>query len=93
MADNDGAHVRSGRRVSTGGFKRPRQTVVTRRSAMHALSRPQPTAPPRTAEIVSFAELNRARSHRALDRASDHGPVEAHPWAYCFPRTATLPRR
>lgn len=61
---------------------------------MHALSRPQPNAPPRTAEIVSFAELNRARSHRALDLASDHGPVEAHPWAYCFPRAATLsPRR
>jgi len=55
---------------------------------MHALSRPQPTAPTRTAEIVSLAELNRARSHRTLDRASDDCPAEAHPWAYCFPRTA-----
>jgi hypothetical protein len=54
---------------------------------MHALSRPQPTAPPHSAQIVSLAELNRARSHRALDRGDD-GPVEAHPWAYCFPRAA-----
>ena len=61
---------------------------------MHALTRPQPTAPPRTAEIVSFAELNRARSHRALDLAEDDSSVEAHPWAYCFPRAATpVPRR
>jgi hypothetical protein len=54
---------------------------------MHALSRPQPTAF-RSAEIISVAELNRARSHRALDRGED-GPVEIHPWAYCFPRPAT----
>jgi hypothetical protein len=55
---------------------------------MHALSRPQPNAPPRTAQIVSLVELNRARSHRALDRGDD-GPVETHPWAYCFPRSAS----
>jgi hypothetical protein len=55
---------------------------------MYALTRPQPPAPPRTAEIVSFAELNRARSHRALDLAADDVSVEAHPWAYCFPRAA-----
>jgi len=90
MADNDGAHARSGGQGSTGDVKRSRQTVVIRRSAMHALSRPRTTTPPRTAEIVSFAELTRARSHRALDRASDDGPAEAHPWAYCFPRTVTV---
>jgi hypothetical protein len=60
---------------------------------MHALSQPQDSPPPRSAEIVSFADLNRARSHRALDRASDDGPVQAHPWAYCFPRAAALPPR
>jgi len=53
---------------------------------MHALSRPQPIAPPRTAEIFSLADLNRARSHRVLDRGDD-GPVEPYPWAYCFPRS------
>ncbi|WP_029915478.1 hypothetical protein [Caulobacter sp. UNC358MFTsu5.1] len=53
---------------------------------MHALHRPQPTAPPRGAEIIPLTELNRARSHRVLDRGDD-GPVEVHPWAYCFPRT------
>jgi hypothetical protein len=60
---------------------------------MHALFNPQASPPQRSAEIVSFAELNRARSHRALDRAADHGPVEAHPWAYCFPRTVALASR
>lgn len=62
---------------------------------MHALFHPQAPPPPeRTAQIVSFAELNRARSHRALDLARREDPVEAHPWAYCFPRTAALtPRR
>jgi hypothetical protein len=60
---------------------------------MHALSRPQPTAPPRSAEIIPLAELNRARSHRTLDRGGD-GPFEAHPWAYCFPRiVGAAPRR
>jgi hypothetical protein len=59
---------------------------------MYALSRPQTTAPPRSAEIIPLAELNRARSHRALDRGDD-GPVEAHPWAYCFPRSAAASSR
>jgi hypothetical protein len=59
---------------------------------MHALTRPHPTAPPRTAEIISLAEVNRARSHRALDRGDD-GPFEAHPWAYCFPRSIGGTRR
>ena len=60
---------------------------------MYALSRPQPTESPRSAEIIPLVELNRARSHRVLDRG-DAGPVEAHPWAYCFPRAATAsPRR
>ena len=56
---------------------------------MHALSpRRLPFEPDHTAEIISFAELNRARSRRALDQADDRGdpPAEAHPWAYCFPR-------
>jgi hypothetical protein len=55
---------------------------------MHALPRPLP--PPtsdRSAVVVSRADLNRARSHRALDRGGD-APVEAHPWAYVFPRPA-----
>ena len=60
---------------------------------MHALFQPQASPPERSAEIVSFAELNRARSHRALDRASNDGPVEAHPWAYCFPRGAAATLR
>lgn len=60
---------------------------------MHALSQPNASPPQQSAEIVSFAELNRARSHRALDRAPDDVRVEAHPWAYCFPRVATRPSR
>ncbi|KRA56737.1 hypothetical protein ASD79_16895 [Caulobacter sp. Root655] len=61
---------------------------------MHAFPRPLP--PPlmsdHSAVLVSCAELNRARTHRALDR-SDDAPVEAHPWAYCFPRPALGSRR
>jgi hypothetical protein len=45
-----------------------------------------------SAALVSCAELNRARSHRALDR-SDDAPIEAHPWAYVFPRPALGSRR
>jgi hypothetical protein len=59
---------------------------------MHALSpRRLPFEPDHTAEIISFAELSRARARRALDRADDRGdpPAEAHPWAYCFPRPGT----
>ena len=48
---------------------------------------PDPRAPPPvcTAEIVSLAELNRARTRRVLAQDAD-GPVERHPWAYAFPR-------
>lgn len=59
---------------------------------MHVLPQPQASPPERSAEIVSFADLNRARSHRVLDRGEDD-PVEAHPWAYCFPRTTIQPLR
>ncbi|KQY27412.1 hypothetical protein ASD21_15335 [Caulobacter sp. Root1455] len=48
---------------------------------------PNPSAEPveRSAQIIPFAELNRARSLRAL--AQDLGaPAEPHPWAYVFPR-------
>jgi hypothetical protein len=52
---------------------------------MHALPRPRPAPVARSAEIVPFEELNRARTLRALAR--DRGPPdEAHPWAYVFPR-------
>jgi len=55
---------------------------------MHALPRPNSAPIARSAEIVSFEELNRARTLRVLAR--DPGPPdEAHPWAYVFPRTAT----
>jgi hypothetical protein len=59
---------------------------------MYALSRPKTATPPSSAEIISLSELNRARSHRALDRGDD-GPADTHPWAYCFPRSAIPPRR
>ena len=52
---------------------------------MHALPRPRPAPLTRSAEIVPFEELNRARTLRALAR--DAGPPgEPHPWAYAFPR-------
>lgn len=52
---------------------------------MHALPRPRPAPVARSAEIVPFEELNRARTFRALAR--DPGPpAEPHPWAYVFPR-------
>ena len=60
---------------------------------MHALSRRPPLQPDHTAVVVSFAELNRARSHRALDLARDDGRAEAHPWAYVFPRPIAVTRR
>ena len=56
---------------------------------MHALSpRRSPLEPDHAAQIVSFAELNLARSRRVLDRSGDRGdpPADAYPWAYCFPR-------
>ena len=59
---------------------------------MHALSRRLPLAPDSDAVLVSFADLNRARSHRVLDR--DRGaPSEAHPWAYGFPRPGPIGKR
>ncbi|MFZ0267116.1 hypothetical protein [Caulobacter sp.] len=52
---------------------------------MHALPNPSPDPTARSAEIVPFEELNRARTRRALSR--DTGPPgEPHPWAYVFPR-------
>lgn len=52
---------------------------------MHALPRPRPAPTARSAEIVPFEDLNRARTLRALAR--DPGPpAEPHPWAYAFPR-------
>ncbi|EJL36270.1 hypothetical protein PMI01_01044 [Caulobacter sp. AP07] len=55
---------------------------------MPAFPRPSPPPPSdRCAVVVSRADLNRARSHRALDRGGE-APVEAHPWAYAFPRPA-----
>ena len=52
---------------------------------MQALSYPRPQPVGRLAQIIPFAELNRARSLRALDR--DPGPpLDPHPWAYAFPR-------
>jgi hypothetical protein len=59
---------------------------------MYALTRRQPLAPDHSAEVVPFADLNRARSHRVLDR-DEGAPVEAHPWAYGFPRPVAAPRR
>ena len=59
---------------------------------MHAVSRPLPQPSDRSAVVVSCAELNRARSHRALDRGGG-APAEAHPWAYAFPRPARMARR
>jgi hypothetical protein len=52
---------------------------------MSALSDPRPEPLERSAEIIPFSALNRARTQRVLDR--DPGPPgEAHPWAYVFPR-------
>lgn len=52
---------------------------------MHALPRQNPEPVARSAEIVPFEELNRARTLRALAR--DPGPpAEPRPWAYVFPR-------
>lgn len=52
---------------------------------MHALIHPRPDPIARSAEIIPFEELNRARTLRAL--AVDPGPPgEPHPWAYAFPR-------
>jgi hypothetical protein len=52
---------------------------------MQALSNPRAEPAERSAQIIPFAELNRARSRRALAR--DPGaPGEPHPWAYVFPR-------
>jgi hypothetical protein len=52
---------------------------------MPALSDPRPETVERSAEIIPFSALHRARTLRVL--ASDPGPPgEAHPWAYAFPR-------
>jgi len=52
---------------------------------MQALLNPRRDAVARPAQVISFVELNRARSLRALAR--DPGaPGEAHPWCYAFPR-------
>ena len=52
---------------------------------MPALSDPCQDPVERSAEIIPFTALNRARTQRVLDR--DRGPPdEAHPWAYAFPR-------
>jgi hypothetical protein len=59
---------------------------------MHALSLRQPLAPDPDTVLVTFADLNRARSHRVLDR-DEGAPVEAHPWAYGFPRPLAASRR
>lgn len=59
---------------------------------MHALSRPLPTPPDLSAEIVPFSELNRARSRRVLERRDD-APMEPYPWAYGFPRPGPVGRR
>lgn len=54
---------------------------------MHALPRQNPAPAVRSAEIVPFEALNRARTLRALAR--DPGPPdEPYPWAYAFPRPA-----
>ncbi len=53
---------------------------------MQALVNPRRDAVGRSAQIISFAELNRARSRRVL--AQDPGPPgEVHPWCYAFPRS------
>jgi hypothetical protein len=59
---------------------------------MPALSRRPPLEADHTAQIISLAELNRARSRRALNLAPDDGLAEAHPWAYCFPRPVAVTR-
>ena len=52
-------------------------------------SRPEPVGFP--AQVISFAELNRARSLRVL--AIDPGPpVDPIPWAYVFPRPSIAER-
>lgn len=54
---------------------------------MQALSHPHPEPVGRSALIISFVEMNRARSLRVLAR--DPGPpADPHPWAYVFPRPA-----
>lgn len=54
---------------------------------MQALRNRSPEAVGRPAQIISFAELNRARSMRVLAR--DQGPPrEVHPWCYAFPRSS-----
>ncbi len=59
---------------------------------MQALLNPRRNAVGRPAQIISFVELNRARSLRAL--AHDPGaPGEAHPWCYAFPRPSIGERR
>ena len=54
---------------------------------MQALSNPRAEPVERSAQIISFVELNRARSLRALAGQTD-APREPHPWAYAFPRPA-----
>ena len=54
---------------------------------MQALSNPRAEPVERSAQIISFAELNRARSRRVLARELDV-PGEPHPWAYAFPRSS-----
>lgn len=52
---------------------------------MQTLLNPRQETVGRSAQIISFAELTRVRSLRALDR--DPGaPDEARPWCYAFPR-------
>lgn len=52
---------------------------------MQALRNPRREPIERSAQIIPFAEMNRARSMRVL--AQDPGaPTETHPWAYVFPR-------
>lgn len=54
---------------------------------MQALLHPRREPVGRPAQIISFAELNRARSLRVL--AADPGPpADPTPWAYVFPRPA-----
>jgi hypothetical protein len=54
---------------------------------MQALRNPRPERVERSAQIIPFAEMNRARSMRVLAREPG-APTEAHPWAYMFPRPA-----
>lgn len=52
---------------------------------MQALLNPRRDAVGRPAQVISFVELNRARSSRVLARDSGP-PTDPHPWAYVFPR-------